>query len=91
MFVDMAANQTRLGSANISRATLRNTHQRTFFTHRRRIPDHWNPFEVMIVFQMFGKISNTRWGGGGFLTLSTYMKHMKDVKPPGKRFVSLRC
>ena len=41
----------------------------------RRIPDHWNPFEVMIVFQMFGQISDARWVGGGFSTISTYERY----------------
>ena len=44
VFVDMAANQTRLGSANISWATF--THQRTFFTHgktnSRSMESIWN-------------------------------------------------
>ena len=76
MFVDMAANQTRLGSANISWATF--THQRELsLPMEKRIPDHWNPFVVMVVFQMFGQISNTRWGGaeGGFSTFSTYERY----------------
>ena len=75
MFVDMAANQTRLGSATSAWLLL---HIRELFLPmERRIPDHWNPFEVMIVFEMFGQISNTRWGGaeGGFSTFSTYERY----------------
>ena len=88
MFVDMAANQTRLGSATSAGLLL---HIRELsLPMERRIPDHWNPFDVMIVFQMFGLISNTRWGEGGDGNFQLFL-HMKDMKPPGMRFVSLLC